>query len=35
MDTIVRIYTRKGNKDVIIKVREQDLKQYEKYRIKY
>ena len=29
------LYTRKGNKDVIIKVREQDLKQYEKYRIKY
>ena len=29
------LYTREGNKDVIIKVRETDLKDYEIYRIKY
>jgi hypothetical protein len=29
------LYTREGNKDVIIKVRESDIRDYEKYRLQY
>lgn len=29
------LYTRKGNKDVIIKVKEKDIRDYEKYRFQY
>jgi len=29
------LYTRDGNKDVIIKVRESDIRDYEKYRLQY
>jgi len=29
------LYTREGNKDVIIKVKEKDIKDYEKYRFQY